>query len=194
MKKSLVNLREGLTPLEADQNTKIILKKIQSLRGFTLIELLMYSVLTGVMLVLLGGIGVSILESKIKANALQEINYNAEFLLAKMMQSILSSEAMEVQIVTSTSSVLSLTMADGDKNPTLFFTEDGLLKMKEGQNESEVVSTKSVIVTEFELMETSYSGTPNSVHIKLDLQGRSIQTRSASIPHATYATTVTLKK
>lgn len=136
--------------------------------GFTLIELLLYTALTIVMIALLGGIGVSVLESRTKAHALEEVHYTAQFVFEKITASIQSAESVNGLEPQATGTVLSLEMADQSKNPTVFELHEGGVLFTEGTQNPVMLSTSGVLITD--LIFTNVSALSSSPSIRVELR------------------------
>lgn len=144
---------------------------VQKKRGFTLIEFQLYLFLLVTMLAILSGIGISVLESRSKAQTLEEINYNTQFIFEKVTTAVAGAEGVVSPPAGEASTTLTLQMSDPAKNPTVIVLSDTGVLMTEGAGESVQLSTDTIEVTELTFTNTTPQNTPALVRVSLGING-----------------------
>lgn len=168
-------------------------KNFKNLKGFTLIELLLYLSLAMVMLAVLGGIGINVLSSRVKAHSFEQIHYNAVYLSEVLTQKIEQASAITAPVGFSTSSVLSLAMDDAEKDPTIFDLEDGQVTIQEGANLPMVISSNDVVVSQLVFTNLQEGTDSGFVRIEMHIESENPQERNMYSASSTFYTTVRLQ-
>jgi Tfp pilus assembly protein PilW len=166
---------------------------LKTAKGFTLIELLLYLSLAMVMLAVLGGIGINVLSSRVKAHSFEQIHYNAVYLSEMLTQSLEQARAITVPSEFTTSSVLSLTMEEEDKDPTVFALQNGQVSMQEGANAPVILSNDDVIVSELVFTNLHEDAEAGFVRIEMQIESVNPQQRNMYSASSTFYTTVRLQ-
>lgn len=162
--------------------------------GFTLIEFLLYIGLTGVMVLLIGAIGLNILFSSAKHQVMEEVADNGRRALDMIDQSITNAIGVNSPAVGTTTISLSLQMADGAKNPTVFDLDSGRLRITEGVGSPVAITSSKITVTSLQFSNVSASGAPGAVRTQATLQYVNPGNRSEYSMTKTFYTTSTIKK
>lgn len=163
-------------------------------KGFTLIELLLYLSLAMAMLAVLGGIGINVLSSRVKAHSFEQIHYNAVYLSEVLTQKIEQASAVAVPAELATSSSLSLTMDDAVKNPTVFDLQDGQVTMQEGSALPVVISNDDVAVSELLFTNLRQGGDDTGfVRVQMHIESDNPYDRNMYSASSTFYTTVRLQ-
>ncbi len=148
----------------------MIVSLIKKQSGFTLIEFLLYLSLTVGMLLILSSIGAAVLTSRMKANDLEEIQYNAEFVHEKIRSIVSSAESVVAPLSGVASNSLTLEMSDTAKNPTVIDVYEGSIRIKEGANESVLLTNNVVSVTDVLFTHTAHEGSvPPVIGIEMSI-------------------------
>lgn len=158
--------------------------------GFTLIESLLYIGIASVLIVLLGGIGVNVLESKIRAQALEEVHYNAEFIIDHITRSINQAEHINTPLPQTSGSLLSLEMLDSEKNPTVIDIDGGRVRLQEGADEPMYLSGKRVYISTLQFLNVTQEGGEGSVRITFTAEEGSQSDTQKPLARTTFYTTV----
>lgn len=116
-------------------------------RGFSLFETIIYFGLLAVITGILTSFMISILRHESKAGAVLEAEQNARFGLERMRIAISNAKTATEPGVGLGGQVLSLTMADALKSPTVFALAGGVLTMKEGMGPAVPITSAGVRVT-----------------------------------------------
>lgn len=143
----------------------------QENKGFTLIEFQLYLFLLVTMLTLLGGIGISVLESKSKAKTLEDINYTAPLVFEILESTVARATAINEPATAEVATSLSLEMPDPDKNPTIFELVDEKVFITEGSREPVALSPDSLTVTGLSFINTTASDRFDTVRVELRIDG-----------------------
>jgi len=117
-------------------------------RGFTFIETIIYTAIVGIVVLGFVIFTLSSSGSNIKTYSAQEVQSNSRMALNIISQKIRSATGINAvsSIFDVDPGVLSLSMASSSKNPTIIDLNenDGLLRIKEGNNSSVDVTSKKV--------------------------------------------------
>lgn len=138
--------------------------------GLTFIELLLYLSIATFMVVILGRIGVDVLESRASSRARAEVNYNALFAIEMIRTSFDGATTIVTPELGATSSILTLSMYDEALDPTAFWVEQDTLWKQEGVGDPVVLTTDSVRATNLSLSSASAEGEPGSIRVELLLE------------------------
>jgi hypothetical protein len=133
-------------------------------KGSTLIELLIYLAITTGILIGAGGIGWTVLEQEHKSRAQNEISYARNFVqsqLAEDIRSAIGVTSPAFALMSSTSLVL--LSYDPLKNPTMYFSEGGMLYRKSGARNREALLPSIVRVSGLSFVRQGATGTPISI-------------------------------
>lgn len=162
--------------------------------GFTLIEIILYLTLTTIMISILGGIGVNVLLSNAKAHAREEVGYNAHFVFEKIERVIHEAESITGPTGNATSSTLTLTMSDAEKDPTVVTVTEGVVTITKGIGPALALTASEVTVTDLTFSDVSFPGMSPSVRIEMTIEAFNPEGRKAYEARETLYTTVNLRK
>lgn len=139
-------------------------------KGFTLIELIIYiGILVSILLVAFS-FGWEIIYSNVKSQAIREVQQNARFCMEKITRIIKEAKAIKHPRRGNSSSRLSLEMTDPDLDPTTFDLFDNKLRITQGKNGSYELTNNRVAVSNLSFTNLSYSDTPGTIQIEIDLE------------------------
>lgn len=132
-------------------------------------ETIIYVSIIGVVVASFINFGFSIAGSRSKTYAVQEIHINAREALSIITKKIRSAENINVGASTfgTHPGVLSLAMAEAEKDPTIIFWEDGDLKMTEGFNDAIILNSEQIKISELIFVNLTPQNKRNSVKINL---------------------------
>lgn len=146
-------------------------KKKKSRQGFTLIEILIYITVIGGALVGFVTFSVSIANSRNKTYVVQEVQANARTSLELISQRIHAATGVNTGSSTfdSDPGVLSLSMADGAKNPTIISltADNGRLQIREGVSGAVSITSDEVKVTNLVFTNLTPSGERANIRIAM---------------------------
>ncbi|MCK5591231.1 MAG: prepilin-type N-terminal cleavage/methylation domain-containing protein [Candidatus Pacebacteria bacterium] len=149
-------------------------------KGSTLVEILIYIAILGIVVSSFISFSVSISDSRGKVYVEQEVQANARVALNLITQKILSSNGLNVgtSVFDVDPGSLSLSMADGAKNPTIIslLVDDGQLQIQEGLGVAVPITSDEVRVTN--LVFTNLTSTSDKANIKIELTVEYITTGS----------------
>ena len=144
------------------------------------------------MVVVLGGIGVHVLEIRAKAHAQEEVRYTAAFITEKIRVSVDGAHTILTPSMNATGTVLTLQMHDPEKNPTVFDSVDGQVRMQEGSGSPAVLSVDGVVPT-LEFSNVTQEDGPGSIRYILHLESYNPEQRIALSASSTFYTTVSIR-
>ena len=160
----------------------MIKKDIKDLKGFTLIELLLYLSIAIAMLVVLGGIGINVLSSRVKAHSFEQVHYNGVFLSEVLQQKIRSASSLEVV----SSSTLNLILEDGDINPTVVSLSDGAIYLQEGMSDAKPISGNDVMISELNFHDVGELNGSHFVSIEIRIESVNLNNRNMYSADSTF--------
>ena len=162
--------------------------------GSTLVEFLLYIGLAGIMVLVIGGIGLNVFFSSAKHQGMEEVADNGRRVLDLIGQSVTNATGVNSPAVGTTSASLSLQMADGAKNPTVFDLSSGTLRITEGVGSPVTITSSKITVTSIQFSNVSASGSPGAIRTQATLQHINPQNRPEYAMIKTFYTTSTVKK
>ncbi|MDA2922329.1 type II secretion system GspH family protein [Patescibacteria group bacterium AH-259-L07] len=145
---------------------------MESHKAFTLIEILLYTAIIGVIVVSFVTFSISISDSKNKAYVATEVQENARMALKVISQKIRAADDVDIgaSVFGSDPGVLSLSMADASRNPTIIEldSDNGSLQITEGVNNPVQITTNRVNVTNLVFTNVTPSNVSReSIHIQI---------------------------
>lgn len=163
-------------------NKKCVQNRRSEQAGFTLLELLLYVTIFSTMIGAVIGLAVLTTSQKAASQVANEVNYQGQASLAYMLETVRRASAVGSPVVGANGSNLSLTMATGSSNPTVFAAvSDGTtnrLRVSEGNPATNNYLTNSrVTVSGLQFSNMSLSGTKGSVLIQFTLTYRTTSNR-----------------
>ena len=161
-------------------------------KGFTIIELLLYMSLSVIMVTLIGGVGVNVLSSITSAKVEEDLQYNALFVIEKIRTYMYDSVGIETPSITGTSSILTLTMSDPLKNPTVIESIEGSIFVQEGTGEPLMLSGRNII-TSAEFINVTPSGGAGTLRIELQMGLPAVRSGINPRNNTAFSTTINLQ-
>jgi Tfp pilus assembly protein PilW len=137
--------------------------------GFTLVELILYLAIASMIVVFASVFIHNLLESKIKNQAILEVEEQGVQTLNFVTQAIRNSQGINAPAAGESSSDLSLAVDDAAKSPTVFDVSQEALRVKEGDITAIPITSNRVWVDEIVFRNLSRDGTPGIVRIELTL-------------------------
>lgn len=134
-------------------------------RGFTLIELLLYVSIAAALLLASSVFLSTLLQSRIKNQAIAEVEGQGAAALQVIAQSIRNASGINAPSSGSNASTLSLAVDSAGNDPTVFDVASGILRMKEGASIATSLTNSRVVVTNLVFSNLSRSGTLGTVRI-----------------------------
>lgn len=138
-------------------------------KGFTLIELLLYVALVSIMLLVLGAFLSLILQSRVKSQAILEVESQGAEIISRTTQTIRNSTVINSPSIGTTASSVSLGETDGAKNPTVFDLSSGIIRIKEGSAANINLNNSRITASALTFKNLSRTGTPGIVTFQFTL-------------------------
>lgn len=147
-------------------------------RGFTIIELLLYTSASAIVL-----LGVSIFfsvvaESRVKNSAVAEVEQQGIQVMQFITQAVRNANDVTSPLPGTASFVLSLSVADQSKNPTVFDNPTGTLRVTEGVNQPIALTSSRVTVSGLIFENLARPNTSGIVRIRFTLAHVNPQNKS----------------
>lgn len=143
-------------------------------KGFTLIEVLIYMAILGLVVSGFVSFSLSISDSRNKNYVIQEVQANGRLALELISQKILSSNGVNIGLSTfdSDPGILSLSMFNGSKNPTLINLnqDDGILQITEGSDNSIYITSDEVKITNLVFTDLTSTSEKASIRIQITIK------------------------
>lgn len=147
--------------------------KISTLRfhalSFTLIEFLVYIAILTIIITGLGGIVWNMLGGGKQINAREEVSSNSRFVLNRITYEVREAKSINSPARGTASTTLSLEMANPEKNPTIFYLDNGTLKIQQGAARPVNLTSGSVEVSNLQFKNISATGTPGTIFVSFTL-------------------------
>lgn len=137
--------------------------------GFTLIELTLYISISFIILLSLSSFFSLILQSRIKSQAIAEIEQGGVHLIQTITQIIRNAEGINSPSLGNSSATLSLDAFGIINDPTSFDLSSGLIRITEGTNSPIELNSSKVIVSDLIFKNLSYDQTPGIIRIEFIL-------------------------
>lgn len=145
--------------------------------GFTLIELLLYVTLAGIMLTATSVFLAEILESRVRNQAINEVEGTARHIIQTITQTLRNAEAVNSPSIGASSSSLSLNVLAAPNDPTIFDLSSGVLRVAEGAGAPVALNGILVTVSSLTFYNLSRSSTPGTVRAEFTLAHRNPENR-----------------
>jgi type II secretory pathway pseudopilin PulG len=140
------------------------MKRFPNLRkGFTLIEMILYVGISSIMLFSLSLLLTFLLGSRVKNQSIGDVNQQGLQVMQLVTQTIRNAKSIDAPVIGATSTILSVTMFDPLKSPTVFSVINGVMYITEGSNAS--VSLTNSHVTLSSLLFQNISGVSSTDRI-----------------------------
>lgn len=137
--------------------------KIRKLKGFTLVEMVLYIAISAI---ILSAIGVMVdVSYKVRARqqVISEVEQQGTEITQIINQVIRNSTLIQVPIAAASGSTLTLTFADGAKNPTTFDLSGTTLRISEGGGSAVSLNNSKVQISDLSFSNLSQASTPGTV-------------------------------
>ncbi len=135
----------------------------KSLRGFTLVEMVLYVGLCSILLISLSGLASYLLESRIRSQAINEVNQQGFQVMSLMTQTIRNGKSVEIPSVGTISPTLSITTADTLLNPTVFSLSSTTLTISEAGKQAISLTNSRVAVSSLSFQNVSSTSSPEKI-------------------------------
>jgi type II secretory pathway pseudopilin PulG len=138
-------------------------------RGFTLIETLIYvaifSLFIGTLISFLNVMTTSRLNNQI----VLEVSNQGDQIIRTIVRSIENADAINIPIISNTSSILSLATSDSLTNPTIFSLIGGIIYIKEGTGPQVALTNNNVTVNNLNFSNLALPSTSGSIQIRMTM-------------------------
>lgn len=147
------------------------MNKHKTQKGFTLIELLLYVGLASTMLMVSTLLLSTLLESRIKNQAIAEVEQQGLQVMQVITQAIRNAESITSPTIGGSDTTLTLDALDAGSDPTEFDLSSGAIRITEGAGSPIVLTNSRVVATGLEFQNLSRASTPGIVRISFTLTG-----------------------
>ena len=158
------------------RNSQIKIKN--SCGGFTLIELLLSMSITAVILLTIAIFLSTILQSRIRNQAISEVEEQGRAAMQMLTQTIRNGTTINAPATTTTGALLSLGTGIASTTPTRFGVSGGILQIKEAATASTSLTNSRVVVSGLTIENLTRSGTPGTVRITFTISATSTSNRN----------------
>jgi len=135
------------------------------------LEFIIYIAIVGAVLTVGGAMAVNILLGKAKLANIEEVSYSGRFSMEKISTAVSRAESINSPFPSgSFGPALSLKMSDASKNPTIFDTLGGAVRMQEGLGPIIELTSSEVTVSYINFSNISYPNTPGTARIEMRLK------------------------
>lgn len=138
-------------------------------KGFTLIEILLYIGLAALLLASISAFFSLIIRSRVKSQTVSEVEQQGTQIMQIITQTIRSAENINSPSAGSSSSSLSLDAAGSGADPTIFDTDSGTARIKEGSGSVVSLNNSRIQISNLDFSNLSHSGTPGSIKVRFTL-------------------------
>ena len=138
-------------------------------KGFTLIELLLSLSITAVILLVISIFLAAILQSRVRNQAIGEVEEQGRAAMQLMTQTVRSATAITVPTVGATTTSLSVNTTISTTTPTVFSLAGGAIQMKEGAFALVPLTNSRVTVSGLTFDNRSRPGTHGTVQIQFTI-------------------------
>lgn len=138
-------------------------------KGFTLIELLLYVSIISVMLLVFSQFLSLLFQSRIKNQAILEVESQGTQIVTQISQIIRSADNINSPSAGSTASSASIDVYNASKDPTLFDLSSGTIRIKEGAGSYISLNNSKVTASSLTFKNLSRTGTPGIMTFQFTL-------------------------
>ncbi len=124
----------------------VSIKKLH-VRGFTLIEMILYVAICSVLLLSLSTMFTYLLGSRVKGQAITEVNQQGFFTMNLMTSAIRNASSVDIPLMGNSSSTLSITTQLAPLNPTVFTLSSTTLMVTEAGGVSIPLTNSRLVVS-----------------------------------------------
>ncbi|MDZ7611752.1 MAG: prepilin-type N-terminal cleavage/methylation domain-containing protein [Candidatus Moranbacteria bacterium] len=146
-----------------------MMKELRNEQGFTLVELLLY---VGVVVVIISGVtGLAflMLETRVKTQAMNEVNYQGERIVEIITQTVRNAEGINSPTKQGSSGSLSVDVLDAGDDPTVFDSSGGSVTIQEGGAGTIALSNNHVSVSNLVFSNNGLTDAPDSIQFSFQL-------------------------
>lgn len=143
--------------------------KMNKQSGFTLLELLLYISIISIVLLVFGLFLNLILASRVKNQAIFEVESQGAQIITQMSQIIRNSDVINSPASGASASSLSLNTYDASKNPTVFDLSSGQIRIKEGAAAVKNLSSTKITASALTFKNLSLASTPGIITFQFTL-------------------------
>lgn len=147
-------------------------------KGFTLVEVLLYVAAVTVIFSGVTGVSFLILQSRIKTQVMNEVNYQGEQVVQLISQEIRNAEVINNPDKQSESLILSVDSIDLTKNPVVFKKSGNKIVIEEGGSGEVDLTNSQLIVSDLEFQNNGLENAPDSVQFKFKLDFNNLEGRN----------------
>ena len=137
--------------------------------GFTLIELLLYVSIASIMLLAISIFLSTLLESRIKNQAIAEIEQQGIQVMQLIAQTLRNADTINSPATGANASSISINTYTGANNPTVFDLSSGGIRIAEGAGSAVLLTNARVTASDLNFQNLSRASTPGIVRISLTL-------------------------
>lgn len=158
-------------------------------KGFTLVEMLIYIGIFSVFIVTINIFFNMISSYRNRGEMIMEVNDQGSLTVRTITRSIRNAKSISIPISGSSGSSLTLETYDPLTNPTIFsLTENGVLQIKEGGEESEFLLNDKVIIENLIFSNIGSVGGSGAIEFSFRLKNRSSIKKSENFSSDFYGT------
>lgn len=170
-------------------------KQINKLKvgGFTLIEFLLYISITGMMVVTLSGLFFMVVQSRVKHQAITEVDQQSIEVINKITQSLRNAESINLPAQGASAVSLSLDVVDVSDDPTVFDLSSGAIQMTEGVGSPVALTNSNVTISSILFENLSRTNTPGVVRISFTVSHINPENRQEFAYSRTFYATASLR-
>ncbi len=163
-------------------------------RGFTLIEVLLYVVITTIVLVSVSAFLSLLMAARAKDQAINEIEGQGLAAMQTIEQDTRNALSINSPATGTNASMLSLAVAAGASDPTIFGVQNGVLGIKEGVAATTTLTNSRVMVSNFTVQNLSSANGTGTVRIRLTLSSASPSSRYEFTYSKTFTGSATVRQ
>lgn len=139
------------------------MKFIQYKKGFTLVEMVLYVSLCSIILLSLSTFLSFLLEARVRSQAITEVNQQGFQVMYQITQTIRNGRSIQVPLIGTASSTLSVTTGIPLLNPTIFSVSSSTFIIQEGANIPVPLTNSRVIVSALSFQNISSAGSVDKI-------------------------------
>lgn len=137
-------------------------------KGFSLLEVIVYTAIIGVVGTLMTGILVSLLKIQNLQVATPDVHQQINFVILNIQRFVRASSAINM-VNNDEDPVLTLTMADSTKNPTLIYRTGTRIYLKEGTSMEVPLTSNDVTVEDLQFIKISSAAGFDSIQFTVSM-------------------------
>lgn len=133
--------------------------------GFTLIELLLYVAIVGVLLLSVVGFYTLALDSRIKNQAIAEVNQQGTLVMDQITQTVRNATSITAPAAAASGTTLTLVVPTGSLSPTTYNLSGTTLQVTEGTGAAVALTSSDVKISSLTFKNLTRSGTNGIVQV-----------------------------